>query len=466
MGTTKSVGFARSAEERDSISGPSVHNEQLKELDAAALAGDAKAEDYKYDPDEKGETWDIYKQRSTIENEAKRKSEDAVLIKAKADAAIRAAQVASACGEATQGFLDQASVGRRTRGRTAIVAVESVEIPEERQEKTDGDESEEEQSGSEGTDPGEWTSTTVHKSIKMFHQHDEDGNGELDKEEFVNLLPHLGIRNISRDEAEDLFTDIDADGSGYLDVTEFGLWFTKFTAAEKAFKITDTDGGGTIDPAEFKVLVQRLGIAEGDFWIETESNKLFKEIDTDSSGSIDMKEFVMWYSVSPLTDVSPLERKLRTKTAEGFDTESDEDEDKENEVDEAQAAYKRKTAAIKAAEKAAAHEANAGKGTVHEKAVVEQTAAEKNTAEKAPAAAAAPAEAPAANTSSRSSSQTGNIYSVEDLQNGVPAGVDPTRKEDYLSDADFEVLLKMGRDAFAKMPAWKKQAAKKNAKIF
>ena len=45
VGTTKSVGFAHSAEERDSISGPSMHNDQLKELDAPALAGDAKAED-------------------------------------------------------------------------------------------------------------------------------------------------------------------------------------------------------------------------------------------------------------------------------------------------------------------------------------------------------------------------------------------------------------------------------------
>lgn len=87
------------------------------------------AEEYRYDPEEKGETWDIYKQRSVMENISKRKSEDAVLIKAKADAALRAAAVAEAAVSATAENT-VASEGRRTRGRTAVVQTQVVDIKE------------------------------------------------------------------------------------------------------------------------------------------------------------------------------------------------------------------------------------------------------------------------------------------------------------------------------------------------
>jgi len=68
--------------------------------------------------------------------------------------------------------------------------------------------------------------------------------------------------------------------------------------------------------------------------------------------------------------------------------------------------------------------------------------------------------------------QAASVYSndrkhpIADLQKGVPEGVDPSRKEDYLSDADFETVFKMKRDAFAKMPAWKKDNLKKSTNMF
>jgi|MDSY01.1.fsa_nt_gb hypothetical protein len=48
----------------------------------------------------------------------------------------------------------------------------------------------------------------------------------------------------------------------------------------------------------------------------------------------------------------------------------------------------------------------------------------------------------------------------------VPPGVDPTKKEQYLSDAEFQEKLGMARDAFAALPAWKKTKAKKDSKLF
>lgn len=45
-------------------------------------------------------------------------------------------------------------------------------------------------------------------------------------------------------------------------------------------------------------------------------------------------------------------------------------------------------------------------------------------------------------------------------------GIDATRREDYLSNADFSTVFGMDRDAFRNLPAWKRQQAKKKANLF
>jgi villin 1/advillin len=62
---------------------------------------------------------------------------------------------------------------------------------------------------------------------------------------------------------------------------------------------------------------------------------------------------------------------------------------------------------------------------------------------------------------------SGAKYSAEALKKKeVPEGVDSSRKEDYLEDKEFEAIFKMKRDEFAKLPAWKKDNAKKSAGLF
>lgn len=48
----------------------------------------------------------------------------------------------------------------------------------------------------------------------------------------------------------------------------------------------------------------------------------------------------------------------------------------------------------------------------------------------------------------------------------LPEGVDPSRKEDYLSDADFENLLGTTRSEFSTMPAWRQKHLKKTSGLF
>ncbi|XP_068805018.1 villin-1 isoform X2 [Struthio camelus] len=52
--------------------------------------------------------------------------------------------------------------------------------------------------------------------------------------------------------------------------------------------------------------------------------------------------------------------------------------------------------------------------------------------------------------------------SAEDL----PRGVDPSRKEDHLSDQDFKAAFGMTRSAFAALPLWKQQDLKKKKGLF
>eukprot|EP00401_Gymnodinium_catenatum_P063170 CAMPEP_0117475494 /NCGR_PEP_ID=MMETSP0784-20121206/9825_1 /TAXON_ID=39447 /ORGANISM="" /LENGTH=628 /DNA_ID=CAMNT_0005269745 /DNA_START=1 /DNA_END=1888 /DNA_ORIENTATION=+ len=47
-----------------------------------------------------------------------------------------------------------------------------------------------------------------------------------------------------------------------------------------------------------------------------------------------------------------------------------------------------------------------------------------------------------------------------------PDDVDPARREDWLSDVDFEAILCMSRSAFAAQPLWKRRMQKKEKKLF
>jgi len=58
------------------------------------------------------------------------------------------------------------------------------------------------------------------------------------------------------------------------------------------------------------------------------------------------------------------------------------------------------------------------------------------------------------------------VCSLSDLQNGVPAGVDPSIKELYLADAEFQKMFKMDKAAWVGQQKWKKDQAKKSNKLF
>mgnify|MGYP006309173809 CR=1 FL=1 len=61
---------------------------------------------------------------------------------------------------------------------------------------------------------------------ETFDHFDEDDNGEIDREEFADLMAALSA-DMSEDELDVGFAAIDTDGSGLIDFDEFYEWFSR-----------------------------------------------------------------------------------------------------------------------------------------------------------------------------------------------------------------------------------------------
>lgn len=89
-----------------------------------------------------------------------------------------------------------------------------------------------------------------------------------------------------------------------------------------------------------------------------------------------------------------------------------------------------------------------------------EAAAKKAGTAVADAPAAAPAPAPVTVFSAS------GAYSYEELKSGIPAGVDPSKKEEYLTEAVFQEKFGMDKAAFSAQPKWKRDAKKKELGLF
>jgi len=60
-----------------------------------------------------------------------------------------------------------------------------------------------------------------------------------------------------------------------------------------------------------------------------------------------------------------------------------------------------------------------------------------------------------------------SFYPYSVLTGGeLPDNVDPSRKEDFLTEQEFVQVLGMDRDTWAQLPAWKRTAAKRETHLF
>jgi len=143
---------------------------------------------------------------------------------------------------------------------------------------------------------------------EAFSLFDKDGNGAFSANDLGAVMRSLG-RNPSEVELQEMIAEIDFDGNGVVDFSEFlTIMANKMRDGDseeeikQAFKVFDKDGNGYISAAELKHALNDPAFrgssltditqSAGGSLTDEEVNEMIREIDTNSDGQIDFEEFV------------------------------------------------------------------------------------------------------------------------------------------------------------------------------
>ena len=109
---------------------------------------------------------------------------------------------------------------------------------------------------------------------EIFNIYDKDGSGDIDYEEFVEMLPQIGI-TMGEAKALKFFRMCDRDGGGGIDLEEFKMALYAFDgeasnsngykpnnilSPHDAFEMFDENGGGDLDEDELAFALEYLNL--------------------------------------------------------------------------------------------------------------------------------------------------------------------------------------------------------------
>jgi len=147
----------------------------------------------------------------------------------------------------------------------------------------------------EGAGRGEFSSNMKIRADDFFRA-DNDGNTELDYGEFCGMFKMRqqadGKEEPSESDLKALFTKLDQDSSGTVDLSEYVQWALREALRESKgrvldlFREWDKDNSGAIDKKEFGQALEGMGFtcSKGDL------NNIFTDLDPDGSGSLNYSE--------------------------------------------------------------------------------------------------------------------------------------------------------------------------------
>lgn len=139
----------------------------------------------------------------------------------------------------------------------------------------------------------ELTEDEVADLKEAFAMFDINGDGSIEPNELQQVMRKLG-QNPTEKELSEMISSVDDNGDKEIDFEEF-LVLMKSRIGERdpekelkdAFAVFDTDKSGSIDRKELKRLMKKLGQA----LTEAELDAMMDEVDTDGDGVISFQEF-------------------------------------------------------------------------------------------------------------------------------------------------------------------------------
>jgi Ca2+-binding EF-hand superfamily protein len=149
----------------------------------------------------------------------------------------------------------------------------------------------------------------------IFNLYDKDGSGDIDYEEFTEMLPQIGIQ-MGEAKALKFFRMCDRDGGGGIDLEEFKMALYAFDgeasnsngykpnqilAPHDVFEMFDENGQGELDEDELAFALEYLNLDVSGARQEYYMNKF----DFDGSGALEYPEFrKMWlYCCNPFAEL-------------------------------------------------------------------------------------------------------------------------------------------------------------------
>lgn len=128
---------------------------------------------------------------------------------------------------------------------------------------------------------------------EAFAMFDINGDGTIELNEIRQVMRKLG-QNPTELELQEMISSVDDNGDKEIDFEEF-LILMKSRCLEQdpekelrdAFAVFDTDGSGSIDRKELKRLMKKLGQA----LTEAEVDAMMDEVDSNGDGEISYEEF-------------------------------------------------------------------------------------------------------------------------------------------------------------------------------
>ena len=94
----------------------------------------------------------------------------------------------------------------------------------------------------------EAASSDIKEAVRLFQETDEDGSGELDKDEIENLLKKMGL-DITQERLDEIFYLYDVDGGGTVELAEF-LTFLRTQAVEAKARANDLASSPILVPKD------------------------------------------------------------------------------------------------------------------------------------------------------------------------------------------------------------------------